>query len=48
VGRIFVLEANRDTKAVWKKPEVRKIEAGSAEANATGTNDGGPVGNARS
>jgi hypothetical protein len=47
MGRIFVIEANKD-KAAWKKPEVRKIEAGSAEANGTGINDGGPVGNARS
>jgi hypothetical protein len=47
VGRISVIEANRD-KTAWRKPEVRKIEAGSAEANGTGINDGGPVGNARS
>lgn len=40
--------AKTETKKAWRKPETRKIEAGSAEANATGVNDGGPVGNARS
>jgi hypothetical protein len=34
--------------AQWVRPEVRKLDAGSAEANGTGINDGGPVGNARS
>ncbi len=34
--------------AEWVRPEVKKIVAGSAEANGTGINDGGPVGNARS
>jgi len=32
----------------WAKPEVRKMDAGSAEALTTGIDDGGPVGNARS
>ena len=32
----------------WIRPEVKKLDAGSAEANGTGINDGGPVGNARS
>jgi hypothetical protein len=32
----------------WVRPELRKLDAGSAEANASGVNDGGPVGNARS
>jgi hypothetical protein len=27
---------------------LKKLNAGSAEANATGIDDGGPVGNARS
>lgn len=35
-------------RKVWARPEVRKLDAGSAEANGTGINDGGPVGNARS
>jgi hypothetical protein len=35
-------------KKSWIRPEVKKIAAGSAEANGTGINDGGPVGNARS
>ena len=34
--------------AQWVRPEVKKLDAGSAEANGTGINDGGPVGNARS
>jgi hypothetical protein len=34
--------------AQWVRPEVKKLDAGSAEANATGIDDGGPVGNARS
>ena len=34
--------------ARWIRPEVKKLDAGSAEANGTGINDGGPVGNARS
>jgi hypothetical protein len=34
--------------AKWVRPEVKKLDAGSAEANGTGINDGGPVGNARS
>jgi len=32
----------------WVRPEVKKLDAGSAEANAPGIDDGGPVGNARS
>jgi hypothetical protein len=32
----------------WVRPELKKLDAGSAEANASGVNDGGPVGNARS
>jgi hypothetical protein len=32
----------------WVRPEVKKISAGQAETNATGVDDGGPVGNARS
>jgi len=39
---------NSRAKKSWQKPETRKIEAGSAEANGDGINDGGPVGNARS
>lgn len=31
----------------WVRPEVKKLDAGSAEAGGTGINDGGPVGNAR-
>jgi len=47
------LSKNREIGAegarkVWARPEVRKLDAGSAEANGTGINDGGPVGNARS
>jgi hypothetical protein len=38
----------QSTPARWVRPELKKLDAGSAEANATGTNDGGPVGNARS
>ena len=34
--------------AAWVRPQVKKLDAGSAEANGTGINDGGPVGNARS
>ncbi|HYI40772.1 MAG TPA: hypothetical protein VE053_10670 [Allosphingosinicella sp.] len=34
--------------ARWVRPELKKLSAGSAEANATGIDDGGPVGNARS
>jgi hypothetical protein len=34
--------------AQWIRPEVKKLDAGSAEANGTGINDGGAVGNARS
>jgi hypothetical protein len=34
--------------ARWIRPELKKLDAGSAEANGTGINDGGPVGNARS
>jgi hypothetical protein len=34
--------------AQWVRPEVKKLDAGAAEANGTGINDGGPVGNARS
>jgi hypothetical protein len=32
----------------WVRPEVKKVSAGLAEANSTGIDDGGPVGNARS
>lgn len=39
---------NSQAKKTWQKPETRKIEAGSAESNGTGINDGGPVGNGRS
>jgi hypothetical protein len=35
-------------KRVWATPLVQKMSAGDAEANGTGNNDGGPVGNARS
>jgi hypothetical protein len=34
--------------ARWVRPEMKKLNAGSAEANGSGINDGGPVGNARS
>jgi hypothetical protein len=34
--------------ARWVRPELKKLDAGSAEANGSGINDGGPVGNARS
>jgi hypothetical protein len=34
--------------AQWVRPELKKLNAGSAESNATGIDDGGPVGNARS
>jgi hypothetical protein len=34
--------------AQWVRPELKKLSAGSAEANASGIDDGGPVGNARS
>ncbi|HEY0043709.1 MAG TPA: hypothetical protein VGB62_04085 [Allosphingosinicella sp.] len=32
----------------WVRPELKKLAAGSAEANGVGINDGGPLGNARS
>lgn len=35
-------------KNEWVRPEVNRISAGSAEAQAAGINDGGPVGSARS
>jgi hypothetical protein len=35
-------------KGVWATPRFEKISAGDAEANGPNTNDGGPVGNARS
>lgn len=36
-------------RKAWKKPEVKKIDAGSAEAvSDSGIDDGGPVGQARS
>jgi hypothetical protein len=38
----------QQNSAQWVRPELKKLDAGSAEANATGVNDGGPVGNARS
>jgi hypothetical protein len=38
----------KKTVREWVRPEVRKMSAGSAETNATGIDDGGPVGNARS
>ena len=38
----------KKTVREWVRPEVRKMSAGSAEANGTGINDGGPVGNGRS
>ncbi len=34
--------------AQWVRPELKKLDAGSAEANGTGINDNGAVGNARS
>ena len=34
--------------AQWVRPEVKKLDAGSAEAGGTGAPDGGPAGNARS
>jgi hypothetical protein len=34
--------------AQWVRPELKKLDAGSAEANGVGINDGGPIGNARS
>ena len=38
--RMFV--ADKNTKAAWSKPELKKINAGSAEARTTvGKNDGG-------
>jgi hypothetical protein len=40
--------SNQLKPAQWVRPELKKLDAGSAEANATGINDGGPVGNARS
>ena len=36
------------TKRVWTAPVVKQLAAGDAEANSTGIDDGGPVGNARS
>jgi hypothetical protein len=45
----FTLTKNEQLKpAPWIRPKVRKLEAGAAEANGSGINDGGPVGNARS
>lgn len=42
--------ANREEKTAgqWVRPQVKKLDAGSAESNGSGINDGGPVGNARS
>jgi hypothetical protein len=42
--------SHRDEKGArqWVRPEVTKLDAGSAEANGNTKNDGGPVGNARS
>lgn len=34
--------------AQWVRPEIKKLDAGSAKSNGTGINDGGSVGNARS
>jgi hypothetical protein len=34
--------------ARWVRPELKKMDAGSAEANTNGIDDGGPVGTARS
>ena len=40
--RMFV--ADKNTKAAWSKPELKKINAGSAEAGGkTSKNDGGSV-----
>ena len=36
------------TKRPWAKPEVRKIDAGSAETGPSGSPDGGPGGNNKS
>ena len=35
-------------RKAWSRPELKRLSAGSAEANGTGINDGGPLGNARS
>jgi hypothetical protein len=32
----------------WVRPEIKKLDAGSAEATTNGIDDGGPVGSARS
>jgi hypothetical protein len=42
------LSKHEQKPARWVRPELKKLDAGSAEANATGIDDGGPVGNARS
>ena len=46
------MSKNKQFKAAeraWVRPEVKKLDAGAAEANQpTGIDDGGPVGNARS
>jgi hypothetical protein len=43
------LSKNEQPKsAQWVRPALKKLDAGSAEANGTGINDGGAVGNARS
>ena len=40
--------AAESQRTEWVKPELKRLEAGSAESNGVGINDNGPVGNARS
>jgi hypothetical protein len=54
-GRAFVEKRGLPVKNAitkgqrqWVRPELKKLAAGSAEANGVGINDGGPLGNARS
>jgi len=42
------LSKHEQKPARWVRPEFKKLDAGSAESNGTGINDGGAVGNARS
>lgn len=40
---------NKDGRLAWSKPELRRIDAGSAESSPTGTkSDGGPGGSNKS
>lgn len=40
---------NKDGRLAWSKPEIRRIDAGSAESSPTGTkSDGGAGGNNKS